>query len=558
MPRKPLIFAAIVIALHLIEAATLGTSTNGSFLANLLEIVACGFAAVMAFGASRRGRGLSRPFWLLVGLGISMWGLANLGWMYYEVGLHSEPPQASVVRFLFGFEAVLIALALFLDQDKDSPRIGVETALDFVQIGIVFFFIFLEFYFLPARQMDAHSAFLREMRVENLEDVMVVALAGFRALTAGKQHLRKLYRGLTLYYLVVAVFAAVAQYLQSVQPTPTGTPRDLLWTLPFLTGALWAAQWKPDASEGSISPARHKTLGELLITNGTLALAPLIILFEVSQFQAEWRLLRFSLLGVSIVCYAARLGLSQYREAKSASEVQTHVHQFFVPDAQDEVNRLCAEAPGLLQPISHIAGQAISIRLHGLEVARVSMEGTAYPLGQPLSGIIQELSELRRYGSRHLLARTHEERWLESNVIGNICQILPFVDARHIYPQVPSFIGEERNIIDLLTITREGRLVIIEIKVSADPDLPFQALDYWIAVERHRKAGDFVNKGYFAGCNLRDEPALLVLVAPLLAYHKTSRMLTGLLQPELPLLQIGINQAWKKEIKILRRQGMVS
>jgi PAS domain S-box-containing protein len=324
MPRKPLIFAAVLIALHLIEAATLGTSTNGSFLANLLEILACGFAAVMAFGASRRGRGLSRPFWLLVGLGISMWGLANLGWMYYEVVLHSEPPQASVVRFLFGFEDVLIALALFLDQDKDSPRVGVETALDFVQIGIVFFFIFLEFYFLPARRMDEHSAFLREMRVENLEDVMVVALAGFRAMTARKLHLRKLYGGLTLYFLVVTVFAAAAQYLQSVQPTPTGTLRDLLWTLPFLAGALWAAQWKPDGAEESGPPTRRKTLSELLITNGTLALAPLIILFQVSQLQAEWRLLRFSLLGISIVCYAARLGISQYREAKSANEVITH------------------------------------------------------------------------------------------------------------------------------------------------------------------------------------------------------------------------------------------
>ena len=324
MPRKPLIFAAVIAALHLIQAATLGTSTNGSLLANLLEILACGFAAVMAFGASCRGRGLSRPFWLLVGLGISMWGLANLGWMYYEVVLRSEPPQASVVRFLFGFEAVLIALALFLDQDKDSSRVGAEAALDFIQIGIVFFFIFLEFYFLPARQLDQHTAFLREMRVENLEDVMVVALAGFRAFTARKQHIRKLYGGLTLYFLVVTVFAATAQYLQSVQPTPTGTLRDLFWTLPFLVAALWAAQWKPDAAEGVGSPARRKTLSELLITNGTLALAPLIILFEVSQFQAEWQLLRFSLLGVSIVCYAARLGLSQYREAKSASEVQTH------------------------------------------------------------------------------------------------------------------------------------------------------------------------------------------------------------------------------------------
>ena len=324
MPRKPLILAAVIVALHLLEAATLGTSTNGSLLANILQVFACGFAAVMVFGASRRGRGLSRPFWLLVGMGISMWGVANLGWMYYEVVLRSEPPQASVVRFLFGFEAVLIALALFLDQDKDSPRIDVESALDFIQIGIVFFFIFLEFYFLPARQLDKHTAFLREMRVENLEDVMVVALAGFRALTARKQHLRKLYGGLTLYLLVVTVFAASAQYLQSIQPTPTGTLRDLLWTLPFLVGALWAARWKPDPAEGAGLATRPRSLGELLITNGTLALAPLIILFEVSQFEAEWQLLRYSLLGVSIVCYAARLGVSQHREAKSANEVRTH------------------------------------------------------------------------------------------------------------------------------------------------------------------------------------------------------------------------------------------
>src|SRR5690242_9697331 len=165
MPRKSLILASVIVSLHLLEAATLGTSTTGSFLANLLEILACGFAAVMAFGASRRGRGLTRPFWLLVGAGVSMWGLANLGWMYYEVVLHSEPPQASIVRFLFGFEDVFIAMALFLDQDKDSPRIDVETALDFVQIAIVFFFVFIEFYFLPAHRLDEHTAFLREMRV---------------------------------------------------------------------------------------------------------------------------------------------------------------------------------------------------------------------------------------------------------------------------------------------------------------------------------------------------------------------------------------------------------
>src|SRR6266852_9057499 len=163
MSRKPLILAAVIVVLHLFEAATLGTTATGSLLANLLQIFACGFAAVMAFGASRRGRGLSRPFWLIFGAGIAMWGVANLGWMYYEVVLHSEPPSTSAVRFLFGFESVLMAMALFLDQD--SPRIDAESALDFLQIGIVFFFIYVEFYYLPAHRLDHNSAFLREMRV---------------------------------------------------------------------------------------------------------------------------------------------------------------------------------------------------------------------------------------------------------------------------------------------------------------------------------------------------------------------------------------------------------
>jgi PAS domain S-box-containing protein len=324
MPRKPLILAAVIIALHLVEAATLGTTTSGSLLANLLEIFACGFAVVMALQASRRGQGLSRPFWLIFGTGLGMWGLANLGWMYYEVALHTEPSTTSVVRFLFGMEIVLIAMVLFLDKEKDSPRVDAEAALDFIQIGIVFFFIYVEFYYLPAHRLDEHSAFLREMRVENLEDVLLTVLASFQTLRARKKHIRRLYGGLTIYLLIVSLFAAVAQYAQSVNSTPTGTLRDLLWTLPFLFAAMWAAQWQPSAEEGATLPARRKTLGELMVTNATFALAPLIILWQVSQLEAEWRVVRFSLLGVSIVCYAARLGISQYREAKSASSLVTH------------------------------------------------------------------------------------------------------------------------------------------------------------------------------------------------------------------------------------------
>jgi len=357
MPRKPLILAVSIVVLHVCQALVLGTTPTGSLAANSLEVLACGFSAVMAFGAYRRGRGMSQPFWLMVGAGLSMWGVANLGWTYYEVVLHMEPPSTSIVRFLFGMELVVLAMVLLLDQDKDSARIDVESALDFVQIGIVFFFIYIEFYYLPVHRLDVKSAFLREMRVENLEDVLLTSLAGLQALRARKSEIKRLYRGLFLYLLGLTVCAAVAQYIQSIQQAPTGTLRDLLWTAPFLGAALWAAQWKPGKEEPE-PLQRRKTLGELVFTNVMFALAPLIILFQVSQLEAEWRLLRFSLLGVSIICYAARLGISQFQEARSATAVQTHA--LAMEAAVDGISVLGAEG-------EHVYANSAFARMMGFE-----------------------------------------------------------------------------------------------------------------------------------------------------------------------------------------------
>jgi hypothetical protein len=200
--------------------------------------------------------------------------------------------------------------------------------------------------------------------------------------------------------------------------------------------------------------------------------------------------------------------------------------------------------------------------MRGLEVARLSDKETSYLMGAPpadapLAEWIDDLEAKRQYGSRHPLARVHEERWLESSLTDEIDRILPSVDPAHIYPQVPSFIGQERHTVDLLTITRQGRLAVIEIKVGADPDLPFQALDYWLAVERHRKAGDFEAAGYFRGVAILDEPALLVVVAPLLSFHRTFDRMVAHFPHNAPILQIGIAESWKRDIRVLRRKGPV-
>ena len=140
MSRKFLILAATIVAAQVAQALILGVSPAGTLLGNLLEVSASVLAAVMCFGAARRGRGLARPFWTLVGCGMAAWGLANLGWMYYELVLHTKPAADSAVRFFFSMQGIFFAMVLFLDQDKDSSDFEPEFLLDFIQIAIVFFF----------------------------------------------------------------------------------------------------------------------------------------------------------------------------------------------------------------------------------------------------------------------------------------------------------------------------------------------------------------------------------------------------------------------------------
>src|SRR5580700_6961432 len=99
MPRKFLILAATIVAAHVAQALILGVSPAGTLLANLLEVSASVLAAVMCFGAARRARGMARPFWALVACGMAIWGVANIGWMYYELLLHTRPAPCSPLRF---------------------------------------------------------------------------------------------------------------------------------------------------------------------------------------------------------------------------------------------------------------------------------------------------------------------------------------------------------------------------------------------------------------------------------------------------------------------------
>src|SRR5882762_440788 len=324
MFRKLLALSFVIVALHVVAVLTLGTSPAGSLIGNLLQIASSGLAVAVVFGASQRARGLSRRFWLLVGFGLAVWGIANVGWMYYEIALHREPPTGSMVRVLFGTQVIAWALAVLLNQDKESSTLDLESVLDFIQVTIVFFLIYLGFYYLPSLHQDAHTAYLREVWMQIAERFVLVLLAVVQAKRARSSQIRKLYRGFAVYLLGYTLCASVADYIQTLRQMPTGTWYDLGWSIPLLGAALWAANWQPTLVTQSAQRLRQRKVGELLLDNATLAVAPLIVLLQVAQLGTEWQAVRFTLLGVSILCYAARLGLTQYRQNKTEDTLQRH------------------------------------------------------------------------------------------------------------------------------------------------------------------------------------------------------------------------------------------
>jgi two-component system cell cycle sensor histidine kinase/response regulator CckA len=324
MTRKITILTLAIVGLHIVAATAFGKSLSGALLGNLLQITASFIATYACFDASRRSARLGQAFWILVGIGISVWGLANIGWTYYEVVLGTTPPELSFVRFMFDMQEAFFAMAILLDRDEQAPHVDVGFVLDAVQISLIFLFIYTGLYYIPSLTLDPHSAVLREYAIATAEVTAVLLLAVLRAIFASSMYAKRLYSGLAVYLFVYAVGSGVANFSQMRQETPKGTFLDMAWTVPLLWGAWWAAKWK-DEPEGAAKEgpsAKIKTLGETILTNTLFGAAPVLVFLLSSGLGEEWNRVRYTLLAVSVACYVARMAITDYRQTRTADMVR--------------------------------------------------------------------------------------------------------------------------------------------------------------------------------------------------------------------------------------------
>jgi hypothetical protein len=156
--------------------------------------------------------------------------------------------------------------------------------------------------------------------------------------------------------------------------------------------------------------------------------------------------------------------------------------------------------------------------------------------------------------TRDRLYRAQPERWLETMVAAEPGRIDARLDPRHIYAQVPAFSSGDRGMIDLLGVTRDGRLAVLELKASEDIHLAMQAVDYWLRVRFHQQQDDFRRYGYFPEVLLNAKPPLLYLVAPGFRFHPSIDIVLRYLSPEIEIARIALAENWRRGLRVVFRQ----
>ena len=232
--------------------------------------------------------------------------------------------------------------------------------------------------------------------------------------------------------------------------------------------------------------------------------------------------------------------------------------------------RVVALAPAEIDVVRARHGE--TLRFRGLAFARVrsvlGREHLWFGVGArrlldehnwpALARLLDELATHRRFAPpdpRHLFYRAAPEAWLEALLRRDITRLDPGLRLAPLHAQ---FRPQQRTPggarpVDLLALRRDGRLVVIELKVTEDAALPLQGADYWRRVSAHQRAGHIERARLFGDAEITNDAPLVYLVAPIFRFHRAFHTLARCLTPEIEMYRFDLNEDWRVGVRVVRR-----
>jgi hypothetical protein len=167
--------------------------------------------------------------------------------------------------------------------------------------------------------------------------------------------------------------------------------------------------------------------------------------------------------------------------------------------------------------------------------------------------LFENIKKYRHFDSenkQHAFYQTSPEAWLESILRENI----KLLDANLILSPIYNQFRTSRDKIDLLALRKDGRLVIIELKVATDREMIFQAVDYWRKIELQRRKGILNKAEIFGKLEIADKPTIVYLVAPTLSFHWEFNFLAKTISEEIEIFRFDLAENWRENLNVLGRR----
>jgi diguanylate cyclase (GGDEF)-like protein len=330
-----LIFSLSIVVMQWVGFVVLGNRPTGTPFIDVLTIVANCLAIGSSVIASRRGREVSRTFWILFGSALTLQLIGNVGWAYDHY-FHVVVSETALFPSLFyRFSAGPMAIALFLSDEIHTPKL--ESFLDrCMVVGLVG----LTTYQVQMAELDAHDPKIWQLiTIGTAVNLLLVLVAAIRVLLAPPGCLRGLFARQTIYLTIYLSISFITSFADAYFPTIEASV-DLIWIITYLSAAGLAVTWQPPlAQEGPPKPQISRRTS-LLCFNLTLASMVLGSAALGLRLVNSTRVIGLLAVSVVLFSFAVRSALMQDTQEKYLEALQESRAQLERQALYDELTGL--------------------------------------------------------------------------------------------------------------------------------------------------------------------------------------------------------------------------
>ena len=325
--QRYFLFSAL--ALLLFHATLLLVVPHNAYvplLSNLIQIACPVLAALACISASRRVENFAKHFWLLFAAGFFVWALAQTVATLYDSVLHVPTQQPWPSDIIFFLSMSLPCMTLFIDRKRGFEWKQWPRVFDLAQVLLLMLAVFLFTFQSPDAWRNGWGAIARLAWIpETSRDILLFSSFALSGALVRDRLARALYGRMALFFLVYLGGEFPYLYFQANRDLQTGSPWDLVWTVPFLVAtiiATLAPSVSLSADPQSSSTHELQRSPRWAVAHIASLIFPLVILFMAAGMAEKQLLIAVILVVVSFSCSVARIVFAEHAQLLAARQLQ--------------------------------------------------------------------------------------------------------------------------------------------------------------------------------------------------------------------------------------------